>query len=229
MGTGRCHQGGKENARLGQTGEATTAGTRKVIGAQFYTVGVPEEYFKGDSLSPRDHNNHGTHTASIAAGSAVEEAAASFHGIAAGVARGGAPHARLAVYKSCWSDGSCFETAVLAAIDDAIHDWVDVLSLSLEMSENSFAALHAVKKGIVVVHTAGNKGYLMQTIKDTSPWVITVAATSIDRSFPTVITLGNKQQIVGQSLYYQVKNSSSYRGDFTNLIFVLQRILTAPT
>ncbi|XBI32255.1 hypothetical protein VPH35_055727 [Triticum aestivum] len=192
--------------------------SRKVIGAQFYTVGVPEEYFKGDSLSPRDHNNHGTHTASIAAGSAVEEAAASFHGIAAGVARGGAPHARLAVYKSCWSDGSCFETAVLAAIDDAIHDGVDVLSLSLEMSENSFAALHAVKKGIVVVHTAGNKGYLMQTIKDTSPWVITVAATSNDRSFPTVITLGNKQQIVGQSLYYQVKNSSSYRGDFTNLI-----------
>ncbi|KAI5020386.1 hypothetical protein ZWY2020_045274 [Hordeum vulgare] len=192
--------------------------SRKVIGARFYSAGVPEEYFKGDSLSPRDHNGHGTHTASIAAGSPVEPAAASFHGIAAGLARGGAPRARLAVYKSCWSDGTCFESAVLAAVDDAIHDGVDVLSLSLEMSENSFATLHAVKKGIAVVHTAGNKGPTMMTIENTSPWVITVAATSIDRSFPTVITLGNRQQIVGQSLYYQVKNSSSYRSDFTNLI-----------
>ncbi|KAM0849548.1 hypothetical protein ACQ4PT_053665 [Festuca glaucescens] len=38
----------------------------------------------------------------------------------------------------------------------------------------------------------------------------------MDRSFPTVITLGNKQQIVGQSLYYQAKNSTS--SSFTGLV-----------
>ncbi|KAF6986402.1 hypothetical protein CFC21_004162 [Triticum aestivum] len=200
--------------------------SRKIIGARFYTAGVPKEYFEGAPLSPRDHAGHGTHTASTAAGSAVGQEAASFHGIAAGVARGGAPHARIAVYKSCWSkEGHCPTPAVLAAIDDAIHDGVDVLSLSLEMSENSYGTLHAVLKGIVMVHTAGNAGPHMQTIRDTSPWAITVAATNIDRSFDTVITLGNKQQIVGQSLYYQGKKDSSSRSSFGN--FACLRSCTA--
>ncbi|EMS50760.1 Subtilisin-like protease [Triticum urartu] len=149
-------------------------------------------------------------------GSAVE--AASFHGLAEGVARGGAPHARIAVYKSAWGAGGVVHTApVLAAIDDAIHDGVDVLSLSLtDMGENSFGALHAVQKGITVVYAGGNSGPRPQTIQNTSPWVITVAASKIDRSFPTMITLGNKQKIVGQSLYYQAKNSS--RGSFASIV-----------
>ncbi|CAO2177923.1 unnamed protein product [Urochloa humidicola] len=184
--------------------------SRKIIGARFYSAGLPEEVLKSDYLSPRDVNNHGTHTASTAAGSIVE--AASFHGLAAGTARGGAPRARIAVYKSLWgTGGGAGNTAtVLAAIDDAIHDGVDVLSLSLGLDdENSFGALHAVQKGITVVYAAGNEGPRPQTVGNTAPWVITVAANKIDRSFPTLITLGNKQKIVGQSLYYQGKNSSS--------------------
>ncbi|XP_062207126.1 subtilisin-like protease SBT3.5 [Phragmites australis] len=184
--------------------------SRKIIGARFYHAGVAEEELKNDYLSPRDANGHGTHTASTAAGSLVE--AASFHGLAAGAARGGAPRARIAVYKSVWGSGrgaGAGNTAtVLAAIDDAIHDGVDVLSLSLIVPENSFGALHAVQKGITVVYAAGNWGPAPQTVWNTAPWVITVAASKIDRSFPTVITLGNKQQIVGQSLYYEGKNSS---------------------
>jgi ABC-type sugar transport system substrate-binding protein len=124
--------------------------------------------------------------------------AASFNGLAEGVARGGAPRARIAVYKAIWgADGFGDSATVLAAIDDAIHDGVDVLSLSLNVpDENSFGALHAVQKGITVVYTAGNNGPRPQTVKNNSPWAITVAASKIDRSFPTVITLGNKQQIV---------------------------------
>jgi subtilisin family serine protease len=122
---------------------------------------------------------------------------ASFHGLAAGVARGGAPHARIAVYKALWRGVDNTDAALLAAIDDAIHDGVDVLSLSLGgFGDNSFGALHAVQKGITVVYAAGNDGPSPQTLENTSPWVITVAASKIDRSFPTVITLGNKQQIV---------------------------------
>ncbi|KAL6650441.1 hypothetical protein ACP70R_009366 [Stipagrostis hirtigluma subsp. patula] len=200
--------------------------SRKIIGARFYTAGVDEEdIHKAEYLSPRDYDGHGTHTASTAAGSVVE--AASFHGLATGAARGGAPRARIAVYKSLWTtaDGrnAAGSTAsVLAAIDDAIHDGVDVLSLSLSSAENLFGALHAVQKGITVVYSAGNSGHRPQTVGNTAPWVITVAASKVDRSFPTVITLGNKQQIVGQSLYYQGKNSSSssfrslaYRGQCT--------------
>ncbi|XP_073358257.1 subtilisin-like protease SBT3.8 [Aegilops tauschii subsp. strangulata] len=182
--------------------------SRKII--FFYIAG---EASGPDSLSPRDHTDHGTHCASIAAGSAVgvEEEAASFHGLAAGVAQGGAPRARIAMYKIIWRDDGASSTALLlAAMDDAIHDGVDVLSLSLgESDENSFGALHAVQKGITVVYAASNEGPRPQTVKNTAPWVITVAASKIDRSFPTVITLGNKQQMVGQSLYYQVKNNNS--------------------
>ncbi|XP_047055259.1 subtilisin-like protease SBT3.9 [Lolium rigidum] len=190
--------------------------SRKIIGARFYSAGIPDRFLKSDSLSPRDHSGHGTHCASTAAGSAVE--AASFNGLAQGVARGGAPRARIAVYKALWgAEGAGGSATVLAAIDDAIHDGVDVLSLSLNVpDENSFGALHAVQKGITVVYTAGNNGPRPQTVKNNSPWAITVAASKIDRSFPTVITLGNKQQIVGQSLYYQVKNST--RSSFTSLI-----------
>ncbi|GJN17463.1 hypothetical protein PR202_gb04528 [Eleusine coracana subsp. coracana] len=192
----------------------------KIIGARFYSVDVDEEILKGDYLSPLDAHGHGTHTASTAAGSVVESV--SFHGLAAGVARGGAPHARIAVYKALWKakDGGSIGTtaALLAAIDDAIHDGVDVLSMSLTFPlENSFGTLHAVQKGITVVYAGGNDGPSPQTIANTAPWVITVAASKIDRSFPTMITLGNKQQIVGQSLYYQGKNSS--RSSFRSLLY----------
>lgn len=171
--------------------------SRKIIGARFYHAGVDEDDLKIDYLSPRDANGHGTHTASTAAGSVVE--AVSFHGLAAGTARGGAPRARIAVYKSVWGRGgagSGNSATVLAAIDDAMHDGVDVLSLSLEVQENSFGALHAVQKGITVVYAAGNSGPVPQVVGNTAPWVITVAASKIDRSFPTVITLGDKTQIV---------------------------------
>jgi hypothetical protein len=101
------------------------------------------------------------------------------------------------VYKSLWgTQGSGNTATVLAAIDDAIHDGVDVLSLSLTSPENLFGALHAVRKGITVVYAGGNDGPRPQTIANTSPWAITAAASKVDRSFPTVITLGNKQQIV---------------------------------
>ncbi|KAF7026656.1 hypothetical protein CFC21_038753 [Triticum aestivum] len=194
--------------------------SRKIIGARFYTAGVSDESLKIDSLSPRDRHGHGTHCASTAAGSAVE--VASFNGLAQGVARGGAPRACIAVYKTLWvtDDGRATGSTVglLAAIDDAIYDGVDVLSLSLnDMEENSFGALHAVQKGITVVYTSGNNGPRPQTVRNTSPWVITVAASKVDRSFPTVITLGNKHQVVGQSLYYQAKNSSG--SSFTDLLF----------
>jgi len=122
--------------------------------------------------------------------------AASFHGLAAGTARGGAPRARIAVYKSVWGSGhgagagsSATVLAAIAAIDDAIHDGVDVLSLSLTVEENSFGAVHAVQQGITVVYAAGNSGPAPQVVGNTAPWVITVAASKIDRSFPTAITL----------------------------------------
>ncbi|KAF0918934.1 hypothetical protein E2562_027485 [Oryza meyeriana var. granulata] len=186
--------------------------SRKIIGARYYAAGLDKANFKKNYMSARDISGHGTHTASTAADAVVE--GVSLHGLGTGVSRGGAPRARLAVYKVSWDTGNNAKFAsagVLAALDDAIHDGVDILSLSLSVDEDSFGALHAVQKGITVVYAGGNSGPRPQVLFNTAPWVITVAASKIDRSFPTAITLGNKQKLVGQSLYYRLKNETMSR------------------
>lgn len=185
--------------QLGQAWGPTNC-SRKIIGARYYAAGIEKADFKKNYMSARDMIGHGTHTASIAAGAVVD--GVSVHGLATGVARGGAPRARLAVYKVIWNTGNSLQLAsagVLAALDDAIHDGVDILSLSIHADEDSFGALHAVQKGITIVYAGGNDGPQPQVIFNTAPWVITAAASKIDRSFPTTITLGNKQTLVVNS------------------------------
>ena len=62
---------------------------------------------------------------STIAGSVV--ANASLFGMARGIARGGAPSARLAIYKACWFN-LCSDADILNAMDDAISDGADILS-----------------------------------------------------------------------------------------------------
>lgn len=186
---------------------------RKIIGARWYLKGYEAEFGElnrsesVEFLSPRDAAGHGTHTASTAAGALVQNA--SFDGLAKGVARGGAPAAHIAVYKVCWSTGGCSSADLLAAFDDAIHDGVDIISVSLGASlplpsyvDDTLAvgAFHAVANGIVVVSSGGNSGPYPQTVINTAPWLITVAATTIDRAFPSAITLGNNQTLVVPSI-----------------------------
>ncbi|XP_020239439.1 subtilisin-like protease SBT3.5 isoform X2 [Cajanus cajan] len=187
---------------------------RKIIGARWYIKGYEAEIGKLNTsdgveyLSSRDASGHGTHTSSTAAGVAVENA--SFMGLAKGMARGGAPSAWLAIYKICWSTGGCSSADLLAAFDDAIFDGVHVLSASLGSDpplpsyvEDALAigSFHAVAKGISVVCSGGNSGPYPQTVINTAPWVITVAASTIDREFPSMITMGNNRTLQGQSLY----------------------------
>ncbi|KAK2665430.1 hypothetical protein Ddye_004004 [Dipteronia dyeriana] len=187
---------------------------RKLIGARWYIKGYEAEFGKLNTsggvefLSPRDATGHGTHTASTAAGGLVKNA--NFMGIARGLARGGAPSARLAIYKVCWATGGCSSADLLAAFDDAIYDGVDVLSVSLGSSPPlatyvddvvSIGSFHAVAKGVSVVCSAGNSGPYPQTVINTAPWIVTVAASTIDRGFPTRITLGNNQSFMGQAFY----------------------------
>ena len=107
----------------------------KVIGARWYDAGglsssVPDEF-----LSPRDRNLHGSHTASTAAG---DQANAVINGVSVGTASGMAPAARLAIYKIGWHqpDGTASGSTadIVAAIDDAIADGVDVINLSFSGS-----------------------------------------------------------------------------------------------
>lgn len=213
---GICQQGDRFNA---------SNCNKKLIGARWFVKGLLAELddptiltLLGDILSPRDSQGHGTHTTSTAAGSMVQNT--SFMGLAHGVAKGGAPQARIAVYKACWELG-CTTADILSAFDYAIHDGVDVLSLSLgadpplppyvDPSDYAMGAFHAVARGISVVCAAGNAGPVVATVGNTAPWIMTVGASTIDRSFPTAITLGNNITYMGQALYSR-KNKDQFDG-----------------
>ncbi|CAL9111797.1 unnamed protein product [Musa textilis] len=123
---------------------------KKIIGARYYKDAVdPSRISQYEYESPRDAVGHGTHTASTAAGSLASFA--SFHGLGASTARGGAPRARVAIYKVCWmmtggGDG-CESADILKAIDDAVDNGVDILSLSISGNGYFPASLGAVRKG----------------------------------------------------------------------------------
>ncbi|KDP25527.1 hypothetical protein JCGZ_20683 [Jatropha curcas] len=183
----------------------------KIIGARYYNS--EDWYFETDFKSPRDSEGHGTHTASTAAGQEVQ--GASYFGLAEGVARGGVPHARIAVYKVCWSFG-CSSADILAAFDDAIADGVDILSVSLGAPwafpyvEDPIAigSFHAMRYGILTSNSAGNSGPHPYSVSNSAPWTLTVAASTIDRKFIAQVVLGNGQVFNGLSVNNFVLNGT---------------------
>ncbi|KAI5018195.1 hypothetical protein ZWY2020_043083 [Hordeum vulgare] len=175
----------------------------KLIGAKFHN-------FKANDSG--DDTGHGTHTSSTAAGNFVSDASA--HGLGRGTSAGIAPHAHLAMYRVCTILG-CAASDIVAGLDEAVKDGVDVLSLSLgpfydvSFTDDPVAigSLSAVAKGIVVVAAAGNNGP-KSFIANSAPWLLTVAAGSVDRTFQTIVQLGNGHHISGQASN-QTSNSSS--------------------
>ncbi|URD79419.1 subtilisin-like protease [Musa troglodytarum] len=155
--------------------------------------------------TPIDDEGHGTHTASTAAGAFVKHA--DVNGNARGVAAGVAPRAHIAVYKVC-SETGCAGYDILAAMDAAVDDGVDVLSLSLGGGSVPFhsdpvalAGFEAINRGVFVSCSAGNSGPDPYTVTNTAPWLLTVGASTMDRSFLGTVKLGDGQEWEGASLY----------------------------
>ncbi|KAL9457247.1 hypothetical protein AB3S75_006317 [Citrus x aurantiifolia] len=182
---------------------------RKLIGARYFNheFAVHKGPLNSSFYSPRDIDGHGTHTLSTAGGNFV--AGASVFGFGKGTAKGGSPKARVAAYKVCWEGSSgCFDGDIIAAFDMAIHDGVDVLSVSLggekpsQFLEDGIAigSFHAVQHGIVVVTSAGNEGPADSTASNVAPWQIVVGASTTDRDFANYVVLGNNKSFKGQSL-----------------------------
>ncbi|RLM87211.1 CO(2)-response secreted protease-like [Panicum miliaceum] len=177
---------------------------KKLIGARYYDMDdVRGPSQSGGGGSPRDDVGHGTHTSSTAAGSAV--AGASYYGLAPGTAKGGSAASRVAMYRVCSEEG-CAGSAILAGFDDAVADGVDVLSVSLGASPYfrpdfsadpiAIGSFHAVAKGVTVVCSAGNSGPAAATVVNAAPWILTVAATTIDRDFESDVVLGGNNSAV---------------------------------
>ncbi|KAG8164115.1 hypothetical protein KVR01_006033 [Diaporthe batatas] len=204
-------------------GEEFTAANcnKKLIGARWYTKALEAAWidsnngtaynFTGTYKSARDPEGHGTHTASTAAGAAVDNA--SIYGQASGTARGMATKARLAVYKVCWPNFGCASADILAAYDDAIEDGINVASLSLGGAPSLgpddilVGAFSAMAKGIFVAMSGGNDGPRAGSISNNVPWIMTVGASTQDRGFPATVVLGDGQNFTGKSLSVNEDNT----------------------
>lgn len=182
---------------------STTSCNNKIIGAQIFTATD-----NLDTNTPVDGIGHGTHTASTAAGNFVE--GANLFGNAYGTANGVAPHAHLAIYKVC--SLQCYESALLAGMDEAISDGVDILSLSLGSTTKPFysdniayGAFSAIQRGILVSCSAGNQGPKISSVTNEAPWILTVGASTIDRKITSTLKLGNNMEFNGESAFQPTK------------------------
>lgn len=146
----------------------------------------------GSPFGGIDDDGHGSHTASTAAGNEVVATVTGPSGISEDrTISGVAPHANIIAYDVCDGEG-CNGTAILAGIEQAIADGVDVINYSIGSEDPSdpwssgddIGFLAARAAGIFVAHSAGNEGPGYETVgSPMAPWITHVAATTHDRAY----------------------------------------------
>ncbi len=148
-------------------------------------IGVYSYPSSGDD--PEDDNSHGSHTASTSAGNVLYDV--EYEGYTFEQISGMAPHANIISYDVCTGSG-CQGDSIMAAIDNAIADGVDVINYSIGggptdpwNDPDSLAYLSAREAGVFVATSAGNDGPGAGTVGSpaNSPWMTTVANTTISR------------------------------------------------
>ncbi len=174
----------------------------KVIVARSYVAQDAAVYDTPDDYSPRDRMGHGTAIAMIAAGVQNTGPLATIQGVA--------PKAFLGNYKIFGSPGVndyAYQSALVAALTNAVNDGMDVVTLSLSEGDPATsgpldvdptcadssgdahcnvrveAVENAVKLGMVVVTAAGNDG-------NTAPNYPTLNSIHTPGTAPDAITVG---------------------------------------
>ncbi|WP_372871663.1 S8 family serine peptidase [Shewanella sp.] len=186
----------------------------KLIGVRSYDV-ITDNFTSGIFGDTRpaigeDYQGHGSHVASTAAGNVLDDVAFSSP-VAEKVSDGAlikealfprisgvAPHANIVSYQVCHPSNDVFAgcpgEALIAGIEDAISDGVDVINFSIGGQDShpwsddvEMAFLAAREAGISVAAAAGNSGQAggyseyMGAIDHASPWLLNVAATTHGR------------------------------------------------
>ncbi|PDW03288.1 S8 family serine peptidase [Candidatus Viridilinea mediisalina] len=164
----------------------------KLIGAYTFdaTATTPDPQGRP---SPRDNHGHGTHIAGLAVGNYIPRVRIGLAEV--GPIAGVAPRANLIVYDVCGlpeNDLVCPHSALLAAIDQAIADGVQVINYSIGAGASdpwdhleSLGLLRAFEHDIFVAAAAGNRGHADDSISApaNAPWVTAVTASSHGRRF----------------------------------------------
>lgn len=212
------------------TGEATC--TPKLIGMYDMT---------SEGSNGVDTVGHGSHVSGIVAGNAISDA---LNGMTVSLSRnvsGVAPHANLIMYKACIlknGTGTCDESDLVAAIDQAVADNVDVINYSIggdaadayqlldDTTTDVYAFFQARSAGVVVAAAAGNEGPGPGSLDEpgNAPWVIGVANASHNRTFSNSIgnfsgASGAPATLAGQGFTAGYGPASIvYAGDYGNAL-----------
>ena len=184
----------RDNKRL--TGKGVTVGVIDT-GVDYTHPDLKPNYSGGHDLVDNDNDPmettdpgkatiHGTHVAGVIA--------------ANGKIKGVAPEAKIVAYRALGPGGGGTTEQVLAALDQAMKDKVDIVNLSLGNNINgpdlpiSLALDRAVTKGIVAVAAVGNSGPKVWTVGSpgTSSKAISVGASTPTLLIPYLLIEGRR-------------------------------------
>tara|TARA_R110002124_G_scaffold134049_4_gene296677 strand:+ start:426 stop:5066 length:4641 start_codon:yes stop_codon:yes gene_type:complete len=226
----------------------------KLIGVRSYAA-ITNDYADaavfGDTppaANGEDYNGHGSHTASTSGGNILKDVplldpeigelegdGVNTTGFEFEQISGVAPHANIVAYQIC-SPGDngdkyagCAGAAIIAALEDAVTDGVDVINYSISgggdpwSSSSEIAFLSAQEAGIFSSVSAGNDGPDAFTTSKSAPWYTVVGASTHGRevAFEKEIgtfTGGDSElaAIEGNSASGGITAKIVWAGDYTN-------------
>ena len=215
----------------------------KLIGVRSY-ASVTDDYQDasvfGDTPPPangEDYGGHGSHTASTSGGNILKNVplldaetgelegdGINTSGFEFEQISGVAPHANIISYQIC-SPGDtgdtysgCNGSAILAALEDAVIDGVDVINFSISGGGNPWndsselAFLAAQEAGIFASVSAGNSGPDANTSEKNAPWYTVVGASTHGREVAFEKEIGT---FTGGDTELAVINGNSSSGAIT--------------
>ncbi|PEL09939.1 S8 family serine peptidase [Bacillus sp. AFS017336] len=151
------------------------------------------------------YTEHGTHVAGTIAGRGKANSDVSTLGIA--------PDADIYSYRVLGPGGGGTYDAIIAGIDKAVQDGMDVINLSLGAAYNdpltpqSMAINYAVLSGVTAIVAAGNSGDAMYTVGNpgNAALALTVGASDVPTTIPTMKghddTVNFDMQLVARGFY----------------------------
>jgi subtilisin family serine protease len=195
-----------------------------------------------------DYNGHGSHTAGTSGGNILlnvplldaetgelEGNGINTTGFEFAQISGVAPHANIVAYQICSPGNSgdtysgCPSAAIVAALEDAVIDGVDVINYSISgggdpwSSSSEQAFLSAQEAGIFSSVSAGNDGPDAFTTSKSAPWYTVVGASTHGREVAFEKEIGeftggdtDLAAIEGNSASGGITASIVWAGDFTN-------------
>ena len=157
------------------------------------------------------YTEHGTHVAGIIAGRGIAES--EYKTV------GAAPEADIYSYRVLGPYGDGQSDDIIAAIDKAVNDGMDVINMSLGATINdplyatSIAVNNAVLSGVTTVVAAGNSGDQMYTLGSpgTSALALTIGASSV------AIDLYQYEGVHNSNNYSLRQLAKNYSDDLTTL------------